>query len=79
MPFRDRATHLRDILEAIDHIETFRVGLNFKDYEADLKTRSAVERQLQILTEAVIRLGPDAETIAPGPDWDGFRGMGNVL
>lgn len=54
-------------------------GWTYEGYEADLKTKSAVERQMQILTEAVARLGADAETIAPGPDWSGFRGMGNLL
>jgi hypothetical protein len=32
-----------------------------------------------ITTEAAIRLGGDAEQIAPGPDWEGFRGIGNFL
>jgi uncharacterized protein with HEPN domain len=31
------------------------------------------------VTEAAIRLGEDAERLAPGPDWLGFRGMGNIL
>lgn len=79
MPFRDNATHLRDILEAIDHIESFLDGMTFESYQADVKTKSAVERQMQIVTEAAVRLGGDAETIAPGPDWEGFRGMGNLL
>ena len=48
-------------------------------YKADLKTKSAVERQMQIITEAAVRLGDDAEVIAPGPDRKGFRGMGNLL
>jgi hypothetical protein len=34
---------------------------------------------MQIMTEAAIRLGGEAERIAPGPDWEGFRGMGNLL
>jgi uncharacterized protein with HEPN domain len=34
---------------------------------------------LQIITEAAIRLGDEAETLCPGPDWKGFRGMGNIL
>jgi uncharacterized protein with HEPN domain len=76
LPFRDNATHLRDILEAIDHIESFLDGVTFESYQNDLRTKSAVERQMQIMTEAAIRLGEDAETIAPGPDWQGFRGMG---
>ncbi len=79
MPFRDNATHLRDILGALDLIETFVVGLTFEGYKSDLRTKSAVERQMQILSEAAIRLGADAETIAPGLDWEGLRGMGNLL
>jgi uncharacterized protein with HEPN domain len=31
------------------------------------------------MTEAAIRLGDHATRIAPGPDWEGFRGMGNLL
>jgi uncharacterized protein with HEPN domain len=79
LPFRDDATHLRDILDAIDHIDSFLIGMTFESYQNDLKTTSAVERQMQILTEAAIPLGDNAETIAPGPDWEGFRGMGNIL
>jgi uncharacterized protein with HEPN domain len=45
----------------------------------DIKTKSAVERQLQIITEAAYRLGDEADTVCPGPDWKGFMGMGNLL
>jgi uncharacterized protein with HEPN domain len=71
--------HLRDILESINNIDAFLKGMDFTAYQADLKTRSAVERQLQIITEAAIRLGDEAETLCPGPDWKGYRGMGNFL
>jgi uncharacterized protein with HEPN domain len=79
LPFRDPATHLRDILEAINHIEAFVADINLETYKADSKTKSAVERQMQIITEAAVRLGDDAERLAPGPDWKGLRGMGNIL
>ena len=79
MPFRDTQMHLRDILQSIDRIEEFLVGMGLADYENDFKTQSAVERQMQIITEAAIRLGDDAEAICPGLDWKGIRGMGNIL
>lgn len=79
MPFRNARTHLEDILQSIDHIDDFLAGLEFEGYQDDRKTRSAVERELQIITEAAIRLGDEAETLCPGPDWKGFRGMGNIL
>jgi uncharacterized protein with HEPN domain len=71
--------HFDDILKSIDLIDSFLEGMDFEAYRNNLKTRSAVERQMQILTEAAIRLGDDADAICPGPDWRGFRRMGNVL
>jgi uncharacterized protein with HEPN domain len=79
LPFRDNSTHLQDILEAIDHIERFLTGIDLEAYKADFKTKFAVERQMQVIAEAAVRLGEDADAIAPGPDWRGFRGMGNIL
>ncbi len=79
MPFRDNSTHFRDILDAIDHIDEFLNGIDFEAYQEDLKTKSAVERQMQIITEAAYRLGEDGEKMAPGVNWEGFRGMGNLL
>jgi uncharacterized protein with HEPN domain len=80
VPFRNAQTHFEDILQSIDHIDTFLAGTDFEGYREDRKTRSAVERELQIITEAAIRLGDEAETLCPGPpDWQGFRGMGNIL
>jgi uncharacterized protein with HEPN domain len=71
--------HFQDILGSIALIDLFLEGLEFEAYENDLKTKSAVERQLQIITEAAYRLGDEAEILCPGPDWKGFMGMGNVL
>jgi uncharacterized protein with HEPN domain len=79
LPFRDNETHLRDILEGIDLIETFLAEMDLHAYKADLKTKSAVERQMQIITEAAKRLGDEAEQLCPGPDWKGFCRMGDIL
>jgi uncharacterized protein with HEPN domain len=79
LPFRHPQTHLRDILEAVRLVEIFTDGMEFKAYAQDLKTKSAVERQLQIITEAAYRLGDDADALCPGPDWKGYMGMGNIL
>lgn len=46
--------YLSDILQAIDLIKDFTRSLsNYSDYLNDLKTQSAVERQLGIIGEAV--------------------------
>jgi uncharacterized protein with HEPN domain len=79
LPFRDAEQHLHDILESINSIETFLGDMDFDVYRGDLKTKSAVERQLQVITEAAVRLGDDGDRLCPGVDWKGFRGMGNIL
>lgn len=54
-----------DILMAVDLIEKFTVGItDFNLYQNDLKTQSAVERQLAIIGEALNQLKkvkPDLE------------------
>ena len=46
--------YLSDIVSAIELIEEFLIGINdFQIYQVDSKTRSAVERQLGIIGEAV--------------------------
>jgi uncharacterized protein with HEPN domain len=79
LSFRGAERHLRDILESIGNIEAFLGDMEFDVYRGDLKTKSAVERQMQIITEAAVRLGEDGDSLCPGVDWKGFRGMGNIL
>jgi uncharacterized protein with HEPN domain len=46
--------YLSDIIRAIELIEQFSASTtSFKEYLSDLKTQSAIERQLSILGEAV--------------------------
>jgi uncharacterized protein with HEPN domain len=76
VPFRNAQTHLEDILQSIDHIDEFLAGIDFEEYRQDRKTRSAVERELQIITEAAIRLGDEAETLCLdriGRDFAGWQ------
>ena len=79
LPFRDPERHLCDILESIDRINEFIGDMNFTAYQRDEKTRAAVERKMQILTEAVIRLEMEGPQAYPEIDSKGYRGMGNVL
>ena len=48
--------YLSDILRAIELTEQFSASTEtFQDYLTDLKTQSAIERQLSIIGEAVIK------------------------
>ncbi|MGC2108479.1 MAG: HepT-like ribonuclease domain-containing protein [Candidatus Korobacteraceae bacterium] len=79
MPFRDDRAHLQDILESIAHIDAFLGEMAFEVYQNDLKTRSAVERQIQILTEAAKRLGEESGPKYLGQDWRSYCNMGNII
>jgi uncharacterized protein with HEPN domain len=79
MPFSDPQRHLHDVLEAIDRIDEFVGDMDFAAYQADEKTKAAVERKIQILTEAIIRLEDESPGANPEIDQKGFRGMGNIL
>ena len=79
MPTSRPALRLVDIVENIDRITEFTRGLDRRGFENDLKTALAVERCLQIISEAAIKLGDAAEELAPGPPWADIRGMGNLL
>ncbi len=53
--------------------------MDFTGFEEDRKTYDAVERCLQRITEAVIRLGDQAEALIPEVPWQRIRGFGNRL
>ena len=79
MPFREPTLSLRDIADAVDQIEAFTRDMDFEAFRADLKTVAAVERKLQLISEAAVRLGDDAEVVCPGQPWHNIRGLGNWL
>lgn len=56
MPRRDARALLADILEASDAIQTMVDGFSYDQYAQNLEKRSAVERQLITVGEAVAQL-----------------------
>jgi uncharacterized protein with HEPN domain len=80
MSFRDvPGNYLAHILLAIEHIRNHVAGMTKAEVAADRKTEAAVERELQILTEAAYKLGDDAPRLCPAEDWRKIRGLGNIL
>jgi hypothetical protein len=62
VPFREPALSLRDIA---DSITQFTQGMDAPAFRSDPKTVAAVERKLQVISEAAIRLGDQAEALCP--------------
>ena len=75
----DPAVCLADMLENIERIESYVAGLTRDEFQADGRTRDAVERCLERICEAAFRLGDQAALLMPGQPWGEIRGMGNRL
>ena len=79
MPFKEPSLSLGDIVEAIAAIKQFTLGMSAETFCTDKKTVAAVERKLQVISEAASRLGDQAEVLCPGLPWRNIRGIGNWL
>ena len=70
---------LADILDNIERIEGHISGLDRNDLGSDGLRRDAVERCLERICEAGVRLGEHAVTLMPDQPWQAIRGRGNRL
>ena len=77
---RDPRAWLWDVCQAADRVAEFVRGQGFADYLADVKLRSAIERQLEIVGEALNSLSREApELVSRIPDARRAIAMRNVL
>jgi len=80
MPPPDPRTYLWDARRAAEHVVAFVQGRTWPEYEADLLLRSAVERQFEILGEALNKLRQLDPTTAEGvPNLARIVAFRNVL
>lgn len=76
----DPRAHLADVIEAAESIRAFTAGVSFERYRVDDLVQSAVERQFEIIGEALNRLRRDDPAVAARvPDVDRIVGFRNVL
>jgi len=77
---RDHRTFLWDARRAAEQINSFVHGRSWADYEADVLLRSAVERQFEIIGEALSQLSRDHPEISERiPDLPRIVAFRNVL
>jgi uncharacterized protein with HEPN domain len=80
MPPRDSKTFLFDVQQAAAAIAEFTSGKTLDDYRADRLLRSGVERQFEIIGEALAQLTKiDAPVAARIADHQRIIGFRNVL
>jgi uncharacterized protein with HEPN domain len=79
MPKRLVRPALATILEAIHGIETTIADKTLEQYAADWASKHAVERGIEIISEASKRIPQDLRDSRPEVDWRAVAGIGNVL
>ena len=78
MPSDVPIERLTDIITNIDRVRAHLKGVTLGT-EFDAKTRDAVERCLERISEAAKKLGAAVEEAQPNIPWRNIRGLGNVL
>ncbi len=79
MPSSKPARRFEDILENARAIERYTEGMDMRGFVADAKTRDAVERCLERMSEAAAKLGETAPELAPEQPWQQIRSLGNRI
>lgn len=77
---RDARAYLWDAVQAAEAVQAFLRGQTYDSFIEDHMVRSAVERQLQIVGEALAQLAKiDAESAAKLPDLPRIIAFRNIL
>jgi uncharacterized protein with HEPN domain len=79
LPSKHLHLRLQDILDNIDSIQRYTLGLDEKSFTDNKLVSDAVERCLGRISEAASKIGKLADVLAPGQPWKKIRGFGNVL
>ena len=70
---------IEDILESLDKIDRYIAGIEYDAFLADDKTIDAVERNFEIIGEAVANLPGEVLARYPEIPWSKMRGLRNIL
>jgi len=72
---RDPLVYIDDILDPMEKAEAFTAGIDYVQFEDDVRTIYAVIRALEIIGEAVKRLPADFREQYPSMPWKDMAGM----
>ncbi|MEA3039502.1 MAG: hypothetical protein QOE79_2015 [Sphingomonadales bacterium] len=74
------AEWLQDIIENCDRVAGYLAGMTFERFQRETLVQDAVERCIERVTEASIRIGRERlEKIVPEVPLHEVRGLGNLL
>lgn len=67
------------MLENIDAVAEMAAGVDFATYRGDVMLRRAIERCVEIVSEASRSIPDDMKAAFPGQPWPEIAGIGNLL
>ena len=76
---RSIVVRLRDMLGVVDETIEIVDGMTFDDYKRKVVVRRAVERCVEIVSEASRHIPEDLKTQYPGMNWYEIKSIGNLL
>ncbi len=79
MPKWDSREPLRDILRSCELVATWVARRSFEEFVADRMFQAAVEREIEIVSEASRRIADDLKLRRPDLPWRDIATVGNVL
>jgi uncharacterized protein with HEPN domain len=79
MPTRSPLLRVHDMLESIREIEKAVADKNFRDFERSWVLRSAIERGIEVISEASRHLGREIKSQHKDVRWKDIAGIGNIL
>jgi uncharacterized protein with HEPN domain len=79
MATRSALLRIHDMLESISGIEKSLAGKTLHDFEHSWLLRSAVERGIEVISEASRHLGDEMKAQHRDVRWKDIAGIGNIL
>jgi uncharacterized protein with HEPN domain len=76
---RSQFIRLSDIRDNIDAVAEMIQGVDFAGYRTDVKLRRAVERYVEIISEASRHIPIQLKNDFPNQPWDEIASIGNLL
>jgi uncharacterized protein with HEPN domain len=76
---RDFRVFLKDILEAIDRIETYTKDLSFEDFCGSKLVQDGAVRNLEIIGEAIKHVPVEVRKKYPDLEWKKIAGLRDIL
>jgi uncharacterized protein with HEPN domain len=79
MPSRTSLLRIHDMLESIEGIEKAIGRKSYRDFQRSWVLRSAIERGLEVISEASRHLGRELKSRHQDIRWEDIAGIGNIL